>query len=222
MKKIHLIIPVLIVSIMFLGCLGGNKKAEEVLTTTQPETTTESTGSIEVIDKDPVENTQLSEVEWDLNLPIPQDSMEFTFSSGAGGWGTVMTLKDDGSFTGEYHDSEMGDMSEEYPNGTVYVCNFSGKFENIKKVNEYTYKMTLSYIDSEETYGEEWIEDGTRYIGSNPYGLESGKDFYFYLPETPVHELSEGFMTWSPNYYSSYTLDYYGIWNVENDYGFFG
>ena len=47
---------------MFLGCLGGNKKAEEVLTTTQPETTTESTGSIEVIDKDPVENTQLSEV----------------------------------------------------------------------------------------------------------------------------------------------------------------
>lgn len=46
MKKIHLIIPVLIVSIMFLGCFGGKKQVEEVSTTTQPETTTESTGSI--------------------------------------------------------------------------------------------------------------------------------------------------------------------------------
>ncbi len=222
MKKIHLIIPVIIVSVMFLGCFGGNKKEDTTTTTTQTEATTESVGSIQTVDKKPVENTNLSEVERNMNLPLPKGSQEFTFSSGAGGWGTELILNADGSFTGEYHDSEMGDWAEEYPNGTVYVCTFSGEFENIKKVNEYTYKMTLSYIDTEEIYGEERIEDGIRYIGANPYGLETGKDFYFYLPETPVYELSEGFMSWSPNYYSSDTLDYYGIWNVEPDYGFFG
>ncbi len=222
MKKLHLIIPVIIVSIMFLGCLGGKKAEVSVETTTAVETTAEATGSIQSVNNVPVENTQLSEVDRNLNLPIPEDTKEFTFCSGAGGWATVMYLNADGSFSGEYHDSEMGDMTEEYPNGTVYVCNFSGKFENIKKVNEYTYKMTLSYIDAEETYGDEWIEDGIRYIGANPYGLETGKDFYFYLPETPVYELSDGFMSWSPNYYSSDTLEYYGIWNVEPDYGFFG
>lgn len=73
--------------------------------------------------------------------------MDLVFSSGAGGWSTTLTLSEDGSFTGAFSDSEMGERDEnEYPNGTVYVCNFSGQFKDIKKVNDYTYSMTLDSV----------------------------------------------------------------------------
>ena len=55
------------------------------------------------------------------SLPI-----DLEFSSGAGAWGTGLTLAADGSFSGEYHDSDMGDSGDDYPDGTVYLCNFPG------------------------------------------------------------------------------------------------
>ena len=33
---------------------------------------------------------------------------EFLFASGAGAWSTVLSIGPDGSFTGEYHDADMG------------------------------------------------------------------------------------------------------------------
>lgn len=68
---------------------------------------------------------------------------KFTFSSGAGGWATEITLNDDGNFNGQYYDFEMGDRGDEYPNGTVYISNFSGKFTIPKQIDEYTYSMRL-------------------------------------------------------------------------------
>lgn len=89
----------------------------------------------------------------------------------------------------------MGDIGAENPNGSAYVCDFSGKFENIEKANDYSYKMTLADITTEKAIGEEWIEDGIRYIASEPYGLEKGTDFIFYLPDTPIDSLPENFLS---------------------------
>lgn len=47
--------------------------------------------------------------------------LTFAFSSGAGAWGTVLTVLEDGSFEGNYHDTNMGDTGEEYPNGSVIM-----------------------------------------------------------------------------------------------------
>lgn len=80
----------------------------------------------------PEESPELEEVpaaeeeEIPGRTPLP---LTFVFSSGAGGWFTELELQPDGSFTGSYHDSEMGEFAEDYPNGTVYVCEFSGRFE---------------------------------------------------------------------------------------------
>lgn len=52
----------------------------------------------------------------------------YGFSSGAGAWGTYFYLEKDGTFTGRFHDSEMGETGDGYPNGTVYISEFSGKF----------------------------------------------------------------------------------------------
>ena len=151
---------------------------------------------------------------------------EFTFSSGAGGWGTFLTLNPDGSFQGSYHDSEMGDSGEGYPNGSVYVCEFQGRFEAITQINETTYSMTLTELTTKTENGKEWIEDEIRYIASEPYGLEAGRTFLLYTPETPVDGLSEEFLSWWPGRYAlegevPAALDCYGILNQEMGYGFF-
>lgn len=152
--------------------------------------------------------------------------LEFVFSSGAGAWQSIITLNSDGSFKGTYNDAEMGSNGEDYPNGTVYTCEFSGKFEEIKQVNDYTYTMTLTEVATEKKEGKEWIEDQIRYIAAGPYGLESGKEFLLYTPETPIKELSEEFLNWWPKRYlqeeqALEKLSCYGIYNKETESGFF-
>lgn len=161
----------------------------------------------------------------DVSLPdaLPK---EFVFASGAGAWGTTITLNPDGSFKGSYSDSEMGDSGENYPHGSVYVCEFSGQFDDIKLVDDHTYSMTLGKVTTSKEKDEEWIEDGIRYIASDPYGLEDGKDFLLYTPETPIEGLSEDFLSWWPNRYTQSeeplkTLSCYGIYNQKMGFGFF-
>ena len=67
-----------------------------------------------------------------VQLPLPEETAEFSFLSGAGAWRTVMTLNRDGTFTGWYLDSEMGEIGKGYPHGSAYTCTFSGKFKNIE------------------------------------------------------------------------------------------
>ena len=80
---------------------------------------------------------------------------------------------------------------EDYPDGMCYICDFSGRFEKIRQIDEYTYSMLLSEIVTEKEEGEEWIKDGVRYIASKPYGLEDGRKFLFYMPGSLIEELSE-------------------------------
>ena len=91
----------------------------------------------------------------------------------------------------------MGDIGDGYPNGTVYVSNFTGKFTNIKKIDDYTYEMELEECTTANTIGTEEIEDGIRYVYSEPYGISGGETFYLYLPGKPISELSEGFIGWA-------------------------
>lgn len=159
---------------------------------------------------------------------LPEDLPEsFSFASGVGAWSTSIHIDSDGTFEGFYYDMDMGVSGEEYPGGTMYVCSFSGKFTNIKKVNEYTYSMELEYIDREAEPGEEWIENEIKYIASEPYGLEEGKEFLLYLPEAPMSELPESFVEWISmplawgNDGRPETLPFYGLYNVTGEYGFF-
>ena len=86
--------------------------------------------------------------------------------------------------------------------------------------------MTLEELTYEPEAGTEEIRDEILYVASEPYGLETGKEFLFYLPETPVQGLSEEFLIWWPGRYAwegeaERPLACYGIQNVETGYGFF-
>jgi hypothetical protein len=194
-------------------------------------TTTESTFT-DISESNTTETTSETNTIKDNQLPLPKESAEFSFLSGAGAWRTVITLNRDGTFTGRYLDSEMGETGEGYPKGSAYICDFSGKFENIKKVDEYSYQMTLTGIKTEKPVGEEWIEDGIRYVASDPHGLndpineQTCTEFIFYLPDTPIDQVPEEFLIWWPYRYTQETapkttLSCYGILNVTTSFGFF-
>ena len=218
MKKLLSII--LVIALLFLlltACSNELQKSNPSISDDDP-TTTIST-----------EAKHTTEVE---SLPLPQDSIEFSFLSGAGAWRTIITLNQNGIFTGWYLDSEMGETGEDYPNGSAYTSTFSGKFDNIEKINEYSYKMTLTDVKTEKAVGEEWIENKIRYVATEPYGLndpinnQDCTQFILYLPNTPIDQVPEEFLTWWPYRYTQETspkatLSCYGILNVTTNYGFF-
>lgn len=158
---------------------------------------------------------------------LPEElPVELAFASGMGAWTTELTLERDGSFRGEFHDLNMGDNGEGYPNGTVYICSFSGQFSGIEKRNKTSYSMTLTELQSDYERGKEWIEDGIRYVSSSPYGVEGGDEFILYLPDTPTDTLDEDFLSWRqcwiPDGEKPETLKLYGLHNVKMGCGFFG
>ena len=110
----------------------------------------------------------------------------FEFASGAGAWSTELTLNGDGSFTGYYHDSDMGDSNDAYPDGTVYICNFTGKFTVPVQINDYTYSMKLESLQTEGNSGEEYYENNQRFVYSEPYGLENANELLIYTPGSPI------------------------------------
>lgn len=117
----------------------------------------------------------------------------YLFCSGAGGWSTELTLETDGSFTGLHSDADMGDSDpEKYPDGTRYICRFSGRFARPVKLDETTYSMALESLELEHPDdGAEEYADGVRYVYCGPYGLENTQELIVYLPETPAATLPE-------------------------------
>lgn len=101
--------------------------------------------------------------------------LTFCFSSGVGAWSTIMEIHEDGSFEGNFHDSDMGDSGEGYPNGTVYFCDFRGQFSEPVRVNEYTYSAEIQNMELERESGTSEIIDGIRYIYSGPYGFDNAE-----------------------------------------------
>lgn len=174
------------------------------------------------------EETEPAEHVWEdfaQGLPEEVEPLEFVFASGAGAWGTSITLYPDGSFQGIYSGSEAV-AGESYPRGTVNICRFSGNFGDIRETGEYSFSMGLTELDYETEAEAVWIEDGFRFIGAGAVGLEEGEEFIFYLPGVPMAELEEDFVFWSPDYYlwkngGIERLTAYGIYNVEAGCGFF-
>lgn len=193
----------------------------------EPETTDNNinTGNTEIevaqeeeTSKAQVQEQELSEVQAQEQTEDPEriedtfsfanfENLQFVFCSGAGGWATMMTIHEDGSFSGEYFDGDLGVTGEGYPNGTMYQCDFSGQFTQPVKVNEYTYSMQVRELNYDEEVGKEEIRDGVLYCYTTTYGLDDAEDILIYLPGAPLAELPEEFRSWIGYYDLSYTTD---------------
>lgn len=174
---------------------------------------------------------------WIDNLPIcdPQQEVpgykiysqiprEFVFTSGAGAWSTGITINPDGTFTGQFHDSDMGDRGAGYPNGTMYISNFSGAFSAAEKLDNYRYKVTLSYLVQHDRQGDVYFQNGQRLIVSYPYGFDDAHEFIIYLPGTPISLVEDEFLFWA--FLNGQNIRYlpntlYGLYNVGGQLGFY-
>ena len=129
------------------------------------------------------------------NILDTMSGLEWTFSSGAGGWSTEMRIETDGAFAGSFHDSEMGESADDYPDGTVYFCSFFGRMSVAEQVNENTWKIHVEKL--EKNQGREEIADGIRFVPADVYGISEGDEMLLYRPGTPVSVLTEEMQLWA-------------------------
>ena len=111
----------------------------------------------------------------------------FVFSSGAGAWGTSLSLNQDGSFSGSYSDTDMtgGDGYV----ATQYYSNFSGCFDNFRKLSDHVYSMHVSWLQLSEEPGTQEIRDDCLNVATAPYGVKENEEYYLYLPGTDTTEM---------------------------------
>lgn len=152
--------------------------------------------------------------------------IQFVFSSGAGGWSTLLDIRPDGSFEGEYFDSDMGSTGEAYPNGVTYLCDFKGQFTAPEKIDEHTYAVKIASMEYKRETGTEEIKEGVLYKYTDVYGLDGADRILIHLPGTPLESLSEEVRGWIGYYDLSAAqeteLPFYVIENENQQYGFRG
>lgn len=126
-----------------------------------------------------------------LSSPFPYGMPDgWSHSSGVGAWSTELRIKQDGSFFGYFHDADMGDSRESYPNGIRYECLFFGRFADIQQIDSGIYSMRVTEFDIINESLSQFIYDGVLHIIMNP-GIHVGDEFIIYSPGVSKQHISE-------------------------------
>ena len=150
------------------------------------------------------------------SLPIDGE-IKLLYASGAGAWGDYLHINPDGSFAGEYHDSEMGIADENnYPNGTVFIDRYSGRFGDFIKLDDYTYLLTVLEETHEFEPNAEWIEDGIRFVSTSPENPDIGTEYVLCLPGKPLSEIPKSVKEWELGNDSENTLTGYCLYPAQS------
>ncbi len=136
----------------------------------------------------------------------------YVYTPGSG-WGTFLTLYDDGSFTGTYSDSHNPPSNGEYERA-MYYCSFYGTFTDLQKTGEYTYSFTLQSLDCEHESGSSEIKTNpdsgkrTLYEYTDPQGLSMDQSgFTYYAANTPLSEVPGDLANWIQKFRSGSSSD---------------
>lgn len=210
MKKYLFLTTVLTTTILFVGC-------------TQTANINDEPTTAELTVEEPTTKPEEATVPADDGKELFGKLTEpFIFTSGVGAWGTQLNISADGSFDGNFHDSDMGNNEPDYPHGVVYYCDFKGQFGEVKKINDYTYSMKMLHIEYEQEPNTNEVKDGFMYQYAAAYGLDEADEIWIYTPDTPVSELAEGFFEWTNRLvkYDGDKLGFYGLYNVNEGEGF--
>lgn len=124
------------------------------------------------------------------------ESTAWAFSSGAGAWATDLVIEPDGTFYGSYTDMDMGDSGVNYANGTMYSCQFNGKFSDPVQIDALRYVMSVEQLTWEKTVGTTWFEDEVRHISTQPAGLDSGDVLTLYQSGAAVSLMTDEEIGW--------------------------
>ena len=149
--------------------------------------------------------------------------LEWSFSSGAGGWSTEMRLDAEGAFSGEFHDSEMGESATTTPTAPCTTAPSPARCP-ARRMDEHAWSVRVDSLTVESPANEESIEDDIRYVTAEPYGMSEGDELKVYAPGTPVDALTEEMQMWAhlnlkddPS-----ALEDWFLYSEANDSGFVG
>lgn len=201
MKKVLCIVLVVVFVSVFAGCTQKSQ-------TDNGHNITHSTA-------DTVEATQAQQLSEEVFLKF---TSEFVYATGVGGWGETFLVNPDGTFTGEYHDSDKGDFGPEYMKGVIFKSDYTGKFKDIERVNDYTYILEYNALNYEVEPGTEKIADDFKYSYGYSRGLQNTNKVYLYTPSARVSDLPEYYQDWVVDFYQKQpqdTLGFYGIYNEQ-------
>lgn len=156
-----------------------------------------------------------SGTEDDVSSVTLPDLPTLNFSSGMGVWYTSLTLNSDGTFTGHYSDSDMGDRTE-------YISDFSGFFTDIQQESQYVYIMQLGSYDTEKEPDTEETDGDTIYKYVEPYGIEGGVTFRLILSGGDVSAEGEDVLRWVNSVAGTDLSDVYVLVNESTQQAFAG
>lgn len=226
-KITAMLMAVILAAGAFAGCGAKSAKKDDNSEEVTVETVDTEAGNTENIGTEngaTEHEIEATESETETSIFSKVKNYEFWFGSGVGAWCTTLTIQPDGSFSGEYHDSDMGSGGTDYPNGTFYQCVFHGKFTEPVAKDDHTYQFEIASIQYDKEPDTEEIIDGVRCIYTDVYGLDDAKEIYLYLPDTPVAELPEKYLEWiwylDLSEEAGSTLGTYGLYNVSAQEGF--
>ena len=149
--------------------------------------------------------------------------LEWSFSSGVGAWSTDMRILADGSFSGEYHDTDMGDAADEYPEGTVYCCSFTGHMSLLEQLDDHIWKLHVDDLRTDESQPETSIDGGVRYIRAEAYGISVDDVMLLYAPGTSLKGFSDDMLFWTHAVLEEPqpdTLENWFLYSARNESGF--
>lgn len=123
---------------------------------------------------------------------------EYMLSSGAGAWADVLTINQDGSYEGDYHDSNMGGASDpdKYPNGQQYVAKYSGRLSKAKKNDDGTITMSITY-KLHGTAGEVQDIDGVE-TETTDSQIKDYSEVTIYPAGYNIADFSDDIQSWAP------------------------
>ena len=183
-----MLVTLLVTSLGLAGC-QQEKKSESKTTTSSKVIKKKSTK-----DKKKKTKTSSSTTESTTKKPTILDTLvgkNFVFSSGTGGWSTTLSIGPNSTFSGVYHDSDMGVTGPGYPGGTVSYSKFSGQFKNVHQLNPNLYEMYIENLQYENPVGGSEIKEGQKYDYTEAYGISKNTRMAIYLPGTPISALPE-------------------------------
>lgn len=148
----------------------------------------------------------------------------FVFSSGAGAWSTMLEIQEDGSFSGQYSDSDMGDLSDAYPNGTQYLCDFTGRFSQPAVISENMFSVKVEHLKFANQPGTEELLNDVRVLYTECSGLAEGDEIRIAVPGTPLADIPEDYQNWLSLYEISQeepaVLPYFALLNETQQIAF--
>ena len=184
---------VAVIAVLLANLLDDNKKPEPVTETTRFSAYAETVTAFvpAVTTGAPAAETAApaaAEAKKD-DLAFASLPDRFTFTSGVGGWATDLWLNDDGSFGGQFFDSDMG--VHQY-----YFCNFNGQFAAPVRLNDYSWSLKIVQFETNHELNGGVDDPQAEFIESGPYGLEKAKELILYMPGTALSLMPEDSIAW--------------------------